>query len=82
VRKVDLVFVVFEGNFEGERVVGPATFALDLVLVVADVFAATVPPDSPGLPSIFDRVEQRLLALRTHGVDLAVTRARLERSTT
>ena len=60
---VDLVIVILEGNLKGQCIVWSTAFALDCVLVVADVFAGAVPADTTRFGSILARVEQRLLTL-------------------
>lgn len=62
---VDFIIVVLEGASEGQTVVISTALFLDVVLVVVNIFAITVPPDAraAGRVGLLFRVDQGLLTL-------------------
>ena len=60
--QVHFVVVMRELDREGQRVVGPTALLLELVLVLDDVVACSVPPDTRQLGLLL-RVDQRFHAL-------------------
>ena len=69
-RHVYLVIVILARPLEAQSVVRAAAFALHRVLVVANVFTGSVPPDTARLGRVLHRVEQGFLALVIRAVRL------------
>jgi hypothetical protein len=62
-RKVHLVIIVFEGYREGKSLVEASTLLLHAVLVIAYIFAISLPPNPALLLCLSFRIYQRLHAL-------------------
>ena len=68
--QVYVIIIIFEGTLERERVVGATALTFHRVLVVANVFASTVPADTAWFTCILHRVKERLLPLIVRAVRL------------